>query len=141
MRLSGDASDQPQVALEREALTAKMETVPLKLGLRVALVGEGFRQRLCQNQKCILTSVLRPPGSLWTFNCNFQPTFLLHPYLSLAVLRLHDTMTTINLDCVEFCQPPSRAERTDKNPMVILQHKGETAADTGDRDAVMWNPA
>jgi len=42
MRLSGDASDQPQVALEREALTAKMETVPLKLGLRVALVGEGF---------------------------------------------------------------------------------------------------
>lgn len=54
LRLSGDASDQPQVALEREALTATMETVPLKLGLRVALVGKGGpRQRLCKNQKCI----------------------------------------------------------------------------------------
>jgi hypothetical protein len=30
---------------------------------------------------------------------------------------------------------------TDKNPMVTLQHKGETAEDTQDGVAGMWSPA
>jgi len=50
-------------------------------------------------------------------------------------------MTTINLDSVEFYQPPNRAEPTGKNPIVTLQHKGEAAADTRGGDAGMWNPA
>jgi len=56
-------------------------------------------------------------------------------------LRLHDTMATINLDSVKFYQPPSMAEPTGKNPMVTLQHKGETAGDIRGGDAGMWNPA
>ena len=50
-------------------------------------------------------------------------------------------MTTINLDSVEFYQPPSRAEPAGKNPVATLQHKGETAGDTRDGDAGMCSPA
>lgn len=86
---------------------------------------------------------LRPARSclLWIFKYNLEPKFLLHSYLSLAVLRLHDTMATINSDNIKFYQPPSTAEPTGKNPMVTFQHKGETAGDTRGGDAGMWNPA
>lgn len=46
-------------------------------------------------------------------------------------------MATINLDSVEIYQPPSRAARIDKNPVVTLHHKGETAGDTKGGDAGM----
>jgi len=42
MRLRDDVSDQPQMTLKRKALTTKMETMSLKLDLRIALVGEKF---------------------------------------------------------------------------------------------------
>ncbi len=68
-----------------------------------------------------------PPPFHWIFHCKLEPKFLLHSYHSLAVLRLHDTMATINLDSIKFYQPPSAAEPTGKNPIVIYRHIGETA--------------
>ena len=97
-----------------------------------------FRRRLCKNQNA---DNLRLAPSTLDFNCNLEPKFLLHSYLSLAVLRLHDTMATINLNSVKFYQPPSTAEPTGKNPMVTFQHIRETAGDTRGGDAGMWNPA
>lgn len=126
---------------EEEAPTATMGTVPLELVLKNPFVGEGGSGSASAKIRNACNLRLAPSYSLWIFNCDLQPNFLLYPYLSLAVLRLHDTMTTVNLDCVELYQPPNRAERTDKNPVVTLQHEGVTAADTRDGDAGMWNPA
>ncbi len=124
---------------EEEAPTAPMETVPLVLVLMNPFGWRGvFRRRLCKNQNAY--NLLLAPSTL-DFNCNLEPKFLLHSYLSLAVLRLHDTMATINLDSVKFYQPPSTAEPTGQNPMVTFQHIGETAGDTRGGDAGMWNPA
>jgi len=84
---------------------------------------------------------LAPSFPLWIFHCNLESKFLLLSYHSLFVLRLHDTMATINLDSVKFYQPPSAAEPTGKNPIVTFRHIGETARETNGGDAGMWNPA
>ena len=86
-----------------------------------------------------LTSVLPPPYH-WIFHRTLVPKFLLHSYLSVAVLRLHDTMAMINLNRINFYQSPSMIESIGKNSMVTFQHMGETAEDTRDGDADMWNP-
>jgi len=89
-----------------------------------------------QGPEVHISSVLPPPIH-WILNCKTPPKFLLYLYLVLAALRSHDTMTTINLDSVKFYHPLSMAGMTDKNPMVTLQHKGETAEDTQDGVAGM----
>ncbi len=122
---------------EDEAPTAPMETVPLELVLRNPLVGEGVSGGASARTRNAYNLRLAPSFPIWIFNCNLEPKFLLHSYLSLAVLRLYDTMATINLDTVKFYQPPSTAEPTGKNPMVTFQHIGETAGDTRGEDAGM----
>jgi len=69
------------------------------------------------------------------------PKFLLHSYLSVAVLRLHDTMAMINLNRINFYQSSSMAEPTNKNSMITFQHMGEIAKDTRGGNADMWNSA
>ncbi len=126
---------------EEEAPTAPMETVPLEWVLRNPLVGEGVSGGACARTRNAYNLRLAPSFPLWIFHCNLEPKFLLHSYYSLTVLRLHDTMATINLDSVKFYQPPSAAEPTGKNSMVTVRHIGETAGDTRCGDAGMWNPA
>jgi len=126
----------------RGGATAPMETVPLEWVLRNPLVGEGVSGGACARTRNAYNLLLATSFPLWIFHCNLEPKFLLHSYLSMAVLRLHDTMATINLDSVKFYQPPSTVERTGKNPIVTFQqHIGETAGDTRGWDAGMWNPA
>jgi hypothetical protein len=122
---------------EEEAPTTPTKTVPLELVLRNPLVGEGVSGGASARTRNAYNLRPAPSCLLWIFNCNLEPKFHVHSYLSLAVLRLHDTMATINLDNVKFYQPPSTAEPIGKNPMVTFQHKGETAGDTRGGDAGM----
>jgi len=57
---------------------------------------------------------------LWIFHCNLELKFLLHLYHFLIVLRLHDTMTTINLNSVKFYQSSSAIKLTSKNSIMIF---------------------
>ncbi len=52
-------------------------------------------------------------------------------------MRSDDTMTKINSDSVEFCQPSSMAEPTSKIPRWTLQREGEgeVVGDTRDGGA------
>jgi len=122
---------------EDEAPTTSMKTMSLELVLRNPLVGEGVFGGASTRTRNAYNLRLAPSFSLWIFNCNLEPKFLLHSYLFLAVLRLHDTMATINLNSVKFYQPPSTTKLTGKNPMVTFQHIGEIVEDTRGGDASM----
>jgi hypothetical protein len=99
-------------------------------------VGEGRSSSASAGPEVHISSVLPPSYSLDSQLQN--PAQVPSLFVSfLAALRSHDTMTTINLDSVKFYHPLSMTGMTDKNPMVTLQHKGETAEDTQDGVAGM----
>lgn len=87
---------------EEKAPTTSMKTMSLELVLRNPLIEEEVFDDVSTKTRNAYN--LRPALSclLWIFNYNLESKFHVYLYLSLIVLRLHDTMTTINLNNIKF---------------------------------------
>jgi hypothetical protein len=126
---------------EEKAFTTSMKTMSLELILRNSLIkeeifgGVSAKIRNAYNFRSAFSCLL------WIFNYNLELKFHVYLYLFLTVLRLHDTMATINSNNIKFYQSFSTIKSINKNSMMTFQHKDEIARDTRDENADMWNLA
>lgn len=126
---------------EEKTPTTSMETMSLEWVLRNPLIEEGVFGDACARTRNAYNLRLAFFFLLWILYCNLEPKFLLYLYYFLAILRLHNTMVTINLNSVKFYQPSSTIKSTNKNSFVIFWHIRQIAKDTRDENADMWNLA